>query len=185
MHKFLHHKDGQIEYHEEEGDVWYSYRETKHYSQGSYREYKTEGKVPTNIVSKGKEAIHTYVQEQVYLAVSSQKKRAAAHDAFAKNPDFPVEVRYKGILLKGRIDSASDRYLSVQLQEPYEGESGINFGWASAMVGHFIFDGHGRFSESAIQSAKKLLIQIYEEEEHKRKYADTIDLVDQLNDESD
>ena len=178
-HDFYHKTDGKIEYHVEKGDFWYSYREKQHLSQGSYRLFETEGIIPKEIVSEGKEAIETYVEQTVRDSVEKQKSRAKKRDDFAKNPNVAVEVRYKGVLLEGKVVAATGRWLGVELLKPYQGRSGVNYGFGSPAM----FNGTTTLSEDAVASAQRLLKQIYEEEAHKHQFKGLIDLAQELNDD--
>ena len=92
-------------------------------------------------------------------------------------------MSYDGVELKGKIISAVDGDLRVQLESPYIGLSGIHYGFASAMSGKYIFDKDGVFTEDAIVSAKELLVGIYKKQKHRQKHKKIIGLAEELNKE--
>ena len=121
---------------------------------------------------KGRENIDLYVKEKVESYLKERLEKINEQRKFEQSPDFSVEVKYKNILLRGKIIRASCRGLTVRLEEPFpeeKGERNINYGWASAMAGHYVFKGHCQFSEDAIETAKNLLKLIYKEIIEKRK----------------
>lgn len=177
----------EISYVERDGEIWFFHKEkeslpTKHHA-ASGRSYQSRGKVPPEVQSRGEVAVRIYAEQKVQEDMARQKETARNHDAFARNPDFPVEVRHDGKLLKGRIVSAEDSTLTVRLEEPYQGEKFVIYGFGSAMAGHYIFarDTPNTFSTDAIASARRLLIDLYQEEERKRKHQDAVTLVKMLN----
>ena len=87
------------------------------------------------------------------------------------------------VTLKGKIVSAVDGDLRVQLEEPHTGSSGIHYGFASAMSGHRIFKDDLTFTDNAIETAKGLLIGIYKKQKHYQQHKGTIDLASKLNQE--
>ncbi len=174
-----------IEYFEKEGRLWFSYEErvsrpTKVH-QEVYNLYESSGKIPKKIRNQGKEAIKKYAERKVKADIKKQKAETKKYDKFAKNPDFPVSVEHRGKILKGRIFSAEDSVLQVRLEEPYQGEHYVNFGFGSAVVGKHIFDSPTSLSEHAIEAAQKLLIRIYEEKKHYKQHKEVIDLAERLN----
>ena len=84
-----------------------------------------------------------------------------------KKPEIKIETTYKGIKLKGRIVSATARCISVILDKPYKGKSDINFGYASAMAGHYVFEKND-ISKAGMDGAKEALGWAYDKEETKR-----------------
>ena len=120
--------------------------------------------IPDEIRGRGN--IDLYVKEKVESYLKERFEKINEQKKFEQNPDFSVEIKYKNILLKGKIIRASIRGLNVRLEEPFQeekGERNINYGWASAMAGHYVFSSHCQFSENAIESAKDLLKMIYKE----------------------
>lgn len=170
----------QIDYFEKDGSLWFSCREEVFSRSGGHRIFRLSDKVPPQVVGRGAEAIRVYAERRVEREIGEQKRRAAEHDQFEQNPEFPVEVRYRGDLLQGRIVSAKNRNLVVDLREPYRGRKLIHYGWMSPDI----FDGENslKFSAHAIATAQGLLVEIYQEEEHRSVYQDTIALADELND---
>lgn len=170
----------EIDYFEEDGGLRFSYEEKVSSGSGGYRIFSLSDSVPPQVVKRGAEAIRVYAERRIKREIGEQKRRAAEHDHFAQNPDFPVEVRYRGNLLRGKIVSAENRDLVVALQEPYQGREFIHYGWMSPDI----FGGENRlgFSADAIATAQRLLIKVYQEQEHRRTHQDIIDLADELND---
>jgi len=178
-----HQKDGEVEFHEYQGELWWTFRQKVHTSKSSYRLYEVCRLIPTDVIAQGLEAVRGFAHQQVTEIVGKQKEAHARIDAFLADPDFPVSLEYEGVILKGRIDRASERYLHVRLEEPYVGESGVNYGWASAMGGHYILKGE-TFSEDAIGSARWILIDVYKRERHREQNREVIELAEHLNDDS-
>ena len=183
MSPFYHRKYGQIEYHEVEGSLWYSYQRKDDISPTAYYFYSFEGEIPSDIVAQGTDAIRSYATKQIERAVSDQERRIKEREAFCRNPDVPVEVMHKGVLLKGRIFRASVRHIEVRLEFPYEGELTINFGWASAIQGRYVLNEQG-FTADAIKSAQRLLIRMAEKAVHRDVHREVYDLLDDLNEDS-
>lgn len=174
-----------IQYFEKDGDLWFSYEEkvrvpTKLHA-AVEQVFESSGKIPKKIQKRGEEAIKKYAARRVKEGIKKQKAEAKEWEAFERNPDFPVSVEYEDRILKGRIISAEDYTLVVRLEEPYQGEASVSYGWASAMSGKYIFAGRQRFSEDAIDSAQKLLIDIYKKEQYYEEHKEIVDLAERLN----
>jgi hypothetical protein len=165
---------------EKRGALWWRYRETVALSEHSSRIYSAKGVVPSSVIKKGASAVRSYAEEQAQLQVSKAKEHHSKLDKFLKNPNFPIEAEYDGLTLKGKIDSASERFLHVVLEEPYHGDVGVNFGYASAVAGHFILEGEN-FSNYALRTARKLLVDIYIEQKHTADHSEIIHLAEVLN----
>lgn len=172
-------KDGRIHFWEQRGEVHFGFFEV--YRQ---RELRLSCCVPKDIRERGAAAIRAYATAQVRTWRTTQRAAIDRFDAYAAHPDFPVTTTHRGVALKGRIISAANSTLRVRLEEPYRGESFTQYGWASAMGGHYIFTKTGEFSTNAIASAKRLLTEIYNEARHRDEHRDTIALAGQLNRES-
>ena len=84
-----------------------------------------------------------------------------------KKPEIKIETTYKGVKLKGRIVSATSRCISVILDKPCKGKSDINFGYASAMHGQYVFEKND-ISEAGMDAAKTALGWAYDKTETKR-----------------
>lgn len=175
-----------IKYFEEDGELRFSYEEkvsipTKAHA-AVCREYKSSGRIPKKIQEQGEQAIKKYAERKVKADVRKQKVKDKKRDQFAKNPNFPVSVEYNGEILKGKIISADDSTLRVRLEEPYQGEDYVIYGFISAMSGRHIFDKLGNFSGEAIATAQRLLIGIYKEKKHYEEHKEVIDLAKRLTD---
>lgn len=149
----------------------------------SYRVYKTSGIIPKEVRDKSREAINEYATNKVREYLEKTEKELSELERFAKNPDFPIEFNHKGVTLKGKIVSAEDNTLIVRLISPHKGETSSRYGFATAWSGHYIFDNSSgiKFSDSAIEEAKKRLALIFDEENNKIKNVEIIALAEQLN----
>ena len=85
-----------------------------------------------------------------------------------KKPEIKIKTTHKGVKLKGRIVSATGGCISVVLDEPCKGESDINFGYASAMQGHYVFDKKKNISKAGMEGAITALRWAYDSAETKR-----------------
>lgn len=166
---------GRIEYSEKDGKLWYKHLDS------SYDVVISEGEIPSEIVKKGESAIQKYVEE----AVTAFEARSKRFREFGNNLNMPVSVRHRGIPLKGKIVYADSKYIGVRLEKPkkYAGESGMNFGWASAVAGHYVFQSgdEPKLSRSAIEGAQTVLTWIYDEKKNKEDNKSVIDLALKLN----
>ena len=86
-----------------------------------------------------------------------------------------------GTVLKGKIVSAEDSTLRVRLVEPFRGENSVIYGFGAGMARKYIFDKTGSFSNDALESAKRLLRDIYAEQNHYERHKRVIDLATELN----
>ena len=172
-----------IDYFEKDGELWFSCEQKVFNESGGCRTFSSSGKVPLQKVREGSEAIRLYVGQKVRREVQRQKREASAIDQHRRSSSFPIEVQYRGVLLKGKMSSSDGRFLQVVLEEPYLVHTGITYGWASAMAGRFIFDQNDprKFSAHTIAAAKGLLVEAYQEEEYRRAHQDIIALADELN----
>lgn len=176
-----------IEYFEKDGELWFSYEEhvsvpTKAHK-AVWQVFESSGKVPQDIVKQGEEAIKKHTQQKIKRAIKAQKAKAQKQEEYEKNPDFPVSTEYGNKILKGRIVSAEDETLTVRLEEPYQGEIKLHYGWASAMSCKYIFASHRKFSKSALESARQLLIDIYKKQKYYEEHKEVIDLAEKLSKE--
>lgn len=85
-----------------------------------------------------------------------------------KRKELKIQTTYHGVVLKGRITGASDKYIAVELDSPCKGKSGINFGFASAMANHYVFNDKGNISKAGMDGAKEALTWAYNKAETKR-----------------
>jgi len=176
-----------ITFESRDGRIHYAYHEreevpTKNHLQ-SWKVFQTEGVIPYEVAQEGEEAIETYAYDVVTAEIAKQKARDERISAFLRNPDYPVEVEYDGILLRGKIISGEDSTVTVHLDEPkeYQGEKFVIFGFGAAMAGHFVLDAEGSFSEHAIYAAHRLLIEIYEREKNGKEHESFAEILDRLN----
>jgi hypothetical protein len=177
---FTEQEDGKVYFYEQNDALWWSYRETKYLKSGEEQVYKAKGKVPKKLINQGQAAIRQYAKQRAYLAIQRAKERRTDLDNFLSAPNFPVQFTYKGVVLKGKIDFASHRYIHVVLESPLKGESGINFGLASAFAGHFVIE-NDTFSNAAIEAAQRLLVQIYRYQKRNLNLDQYSQLAQQLN----
>lgn len=185
---FFHLHKGEIEYHQVKGDLWYSYldRVESKVESGATRisTYKARGVIPQEIIEKGEITIREFAKSEVDEKINSQKEFNNQIDEHRKNLSFPIELQYEEILLRGRIKSLDGTVLTAELLEPYQGESHLQFGFASAMSGHYIFGRDGlNFSDYAIKRAEGLLVGVYHKEKEKAENPWIGDLVERLNKE--
>jgi hypothetical protein len=175
-----------MEYFEKDGKLWFSYTEkislpTKAHA-AAWRTFESSGKIPDNIQKQGKEAIKRYTAKKIKRDVAKQIDKAEKQDKFAANPNFPLSIGgYDGKTLKGRIISAEDSVLRVKLEEPFVGEDSVMYNFASAIQGKYIFSDLEKFSRDAIETANKLLVQIYKREKYREKNKEAIKLAEQMN----
>src|SRR3989338_3839265 len=104
-----------LEYEERNGELYYEYHKdvsvpTKHHA-AVYEVYESYGKIPKIVVKKGTSAIEKYVEEKIKTDVAKQVKKRKKEAVFEKNPDFPIETKYDGKVLKGKIISIEDTAL--------------------------------------------------------------------------
>lgn len=163
-----------LNFYEKKGKLHYKYRKSEsiptkvHTS--VHRIYRSEGLIPDEVVVQGDLIIQAYVDKKIAADLNTQKLRFDLHNAFAKDPNIPIKVRHNKILLRGRIISADDSTLRVRLEEPYQNEKFIIYGFGSAMAKHYIFKKNRmEFTNDAIKTAKSLLVRAYEEEKHRQK----------------
>lgn len=142
--------------------------------------YKYSGVVPREIVSKGTDVVKAYVEPLVNVEISRQKKEHFDRLAWEKDPNFPIEVMYEGVLLQGKIFAADASVLRVRLESPLTGETHVAFNMFSAMSGRYIFDKSGEFSSVAIKKAQDMLIGIYSKRK-REMMSKNHEIVDDLN----
>lgn len=174
-----------IKYFEKNGELWFSYENhvsvpTKIHA-AVYEIYKCSDIIPKEIIEQGEKSVKNYVKKKVKAYLKERKANDEKHNKFAANPNFPISVKYEDIVLKGKIISALDNVLVVRLEEPYQGEEYVIYTWASAKAKRYIFESLTSFSKDAIETAQKLLIQIYKEKKHQDENKEMIDLAKKLN----
>lgn len=153
-------------------------------NQEAYQVYELTEEIPQKLVKKGnKTAIKEYAEKQIAAYKEKVDKQNKKIEKFEKNPEFPLIVKYKNTILKGKIVSAQNNTLTVKLSEPFQGKEFTQYGFASAMAGLYILDQKSdeiKFSSNAIKTAKNLLIRIYEKE-YKKANNPTANLAEKLN----
>jgi hypothetical protein len=132
--------------------------------------------VPASIVEQGDTAIKQYAIERI----NDLKRRIARADAIEADIEkhhIPIRTVYEGMSLEGRIVRATARGITVELDTPLKGKSDINFGYASAISGHYVFTKEHALSPEGIEAAERALGRAYE----KALHAPEQRLVDRLN----
>ncbi len=177
---------GKVYFREIDGILWYGYFEPINYSSDGMvlNSYNTEGIIPEEIFALGYNAISAYATAKVNQEINSQKYLWKVQDDFDANPNFPLVTVYQGILLIGRIFKVFHSTLFVELLEPYRGKSNIHYGFASAMMGHHIFSDYLQFSDNAVKTAEKMLIEIYQKKKAEEANRNIIDAAERLNEQS-
>jgi hypothetical protein len=66
-HRFSHRKSGRIEYHEEDGNIWFSYKVSVAHPHiyNLFHTQEVADIIPESVIQQGKEAVRTYAKEQV------------------------------------------------------------------------------------------------------------------------
>lgn len=149
-----------------------------------YDVYELIEQIPLEIQNQGENAIINYAEGKVKKYFEESKAERKKTEEFLKNPDFSVNVAYEGKILRGKIFSAEDGVLEVCLEDPFQGESSVTFGFGSAMAGHYILDEESielKFSDYSINKAKEMLIEIYKSKIYEEQHRETIDLAEKLN----
>ena len=171
-----------VVYHEREGTVRYEFTE-------AYRgfSFDIKGTIPQHVVEKGKWAIRNYAIQNIALKIREHRVYADRQCTFYENPNIPVEVDYEGTLLKGHVSHEDGRRLEVTLDSPGSERAVINYGFGSAMAGHFMFDRKKSnddlpaLSANGLQWTERLLIDAYRAWRYRERNRATIDLVASLN----
>jgi len=136
------------------------------------------GEIPEEIIAQGDEAVRDYAQGKVDEFEGNLSKLEKFQEDIRKNP-LPVETRYDdGTLLRGKIIEADTKFIRTKMDSPVVGENEINFGMASAMAKHHVFDGFDKISEHGYNAAHRCLRELYEDLVVNKKERD---LVDRLN----
>src|SRR3989344_7196914 len=141
--KFYSYPYGQISYHRVGDVLRYHYTEKVESRMDSgatsVRTYNVQGTVPEEVVSEGEEAIKEFAKSKVEEKVNAEKESDRQRKEYRRNLRYPVELDYSGATLRGIIRANDSTYLMAELLEPYQGITGLNFGFASAMSKHYIF----------------------------------------------
>ena len=184
--QYVHRENGEIEFFTEEGALWFSYYErvavaTKHHRE-SWRIYSIQGQIPLVILGHGEDSlVRFYAKEEVDAYLVRKKEEERQMDEKLSNLNHPLEFSYDGVRLAGRVLSYVDTALTVQLDEPYQGQKYVIYGFGAAMAGLHAVDANGDLTEDGIESAHRLLVAIYEREKQKVEHGDMINLADRLN----
>lgn len=125
------------------------------------------GEIPERVVKRGKEAIRNYAQKKVDQFKKKWKRANKIEEDIRKN-HIPIQTNYKNeTFLEGRIVEATDKFIRVELDGPLQGQGSINFGFASAIVGRYVFDENHKISHHGYDAAYRALRSAYEDAIHK------------------
>ena len=172
-----------VSYEEKEGKLHYEYRDQ--HKETGFATVIT-GIVPAEVCKKGLSAVRSYAELAIEEEIKRKRPETEASIAFMKNPGVYISCFHGGVILEGRVIFATSRFIRVRLESPtsFRGEDVINFGFASAMAGHFIFDkdsDHLVLSQAAIEAAQRVLTWIYNKKKHRKDHGTVIDLAKNLN----
>lgn len=171
-----------IKYEVRNGNLHYEHREE---DKITMTVLVAEGFVPKEIVKKGKQAARVYAEANVRRQIAEGKEKTDAIIAFRRNPNVAISIRRKGVVVEGRIVFATPRRIDVELVSPpeFKGRGEINFGFASAIAGHRVFndDDPLAFSKSGLEGARTALGWTYDRQKYRRDHAKVIALAKQLN----
>jgi len=172
-----------VTYFEHNGVLWFLSQETAALLgkkvTGKWVIYETSGEVPYDVVDRGEDAVRKYVKDSTTRHVEGEKERMERWFAFAEDPDFPVSIRHDRKVLRGKVISVLNNTLVVRLEQPYQGERSVHYGFGS--TGSIFSD--SSLSEDAIRNAQKLLVRIYDEQLHYEESREVIDLAKWLKQE--
>ena len=164
-------KEG-LNFREDFGKIKFTYAEKV--EEGCYREIHEV--VPSDVVKSGKQSILDYANQKIEGHKAKWKRQDEIEESIRKN-HIPIKTRYKGMHLEGRIVEAVSRYIRVELDKPLQEKSIINFGFGSAMIGHYVFTEKHEISEAGYDGACRALGWAYEDALHKPEK----DLAESLN----
>ena len=133
--------------------------------------------IPKKVLHKGEQAVMKYAVQKLREAKKKWNEFEDAKDTIRKNPILVRTEYADGTLLEGRIIEATSRYVKVELDKPLKGERNMNFGYASAMVGQYVFAKGNKLSKHAYDVAYECLCNAYEEALRKPEK----DLMNRLN----
>jgi len=171
-----------IKYEVKRGNLHYEHHEE---DTGTMTVFVAEGFVPKEIVKKGKQEARAYAEADVERQIAEGKERFDAIIAFRRNPDVTVSIRRKGIVIEGKIVFVNPGRIDVELVSPpeFKGRGDINFGYASAIAGHRVFDDENplAFSKCGLDAARTALGWTYDRQKYRRDHAKTIALAKELN----
>lgn len=174
--------EGGLGFAEYEGELYFAFR-----IDYLGRKLIRYGKVPGDVQSEGEQAIKRNAEGRMKASFDAFKKRVDEDVAFERHSNVEVSVIHDEQVLRGVILSGDGRYFHLRMAHPYEIErercGGYNF--ASAMSKRFMFDrdSNGKlcYSADCIEGAERELIRMYEEKKYALRNADTIALVNKLN----
>lgn len=184
---FYHQQYDEIEYHRVVDQLWYSYSEksSRPADSGARLEktYRAQGLIPQEIISQGEGVIQEFVRTQIEERIGSEKEEDLQRREYLEDLRYPMVLNHFGVILRGQIRANDPTFLQAELLEPYQGVTGLNFGWASAMSGRFIFNKGDQptFSAIAIERGRGMLTSIYKREKEKAEHQEVNGLVEKLN----
>jgi len=175
-----------IEFFERKGRIHFECNERVYDVEGldagrAFRQYHTEGCVPKDVVTRGKEAIRQWVQNHVDKVITAQKKKDRKFDELYDAINVPIDTTYKEVVLQGKIVYI-DGALTVVLQSPVAGQSPFCYGhgFGAAMAGHKVWATSEKeltFTREALNYARAELVKIFENHLNAR----IIRIVNELN----
>jgi hypothetical protein len=174
--------DGNIHYAERLGKIFWAYSEG-----GMCRTFMSYGQIPDDIQAMGVDAIRSFAEKKVREELTERDARRRVFGDFCQNPNYPLEGECDGVALKGRIDyTDGGSVLRVRLESPLVGTRNIYYSTGAHFIGHHILrddmtDGTFQFTTNAVETAHRLLVEIYREVRHQRGQKPVLDLVQKLN----
>lgn len=160
-----------IKFFEKKGRVYFEYNEQVYDTEGpdageAFRQYHTEGCVPEDVVTQGKEVIRQWTRKHVDKVITAQKKKDKKFDELYNAINVPINTTHKGIILEGRIIYTDDD-LTVVLESPVVGQSPFRYGhgFGAAMAGHKVWVSSEKeltFTREALNYARTELVKIFE-----------------------
>ena len=177
-------KPKRICYQSEKGVLSFRYDEKvvcgDKYHPNAFRCYSTEGVVPAEIVSLGKDAVEEYVKGEVEKKIGKEKERDKELDRIRMNARADIALTYDGKELVGSIAWSSDeRHHVVRMESPFRGQKTLFYaeGFGAAMAGLRFWESPGVFSKGALERARRDLIEVYND----HKYHAVVSLAKELN----
>ena len=166
-----------LEYKIVEGTLWFSY---------SLNDRQHKETVPAHLINTGIDAIEVYVRERISKVKEEVRKKQARCQRKIAATDVPVTLVHDGIEITGHIKYAPPRYakehasIKVILETPEKYAEGREER-ESLFGGIEMFTDEGEVSASAIERARKILIEIYEKKKKRLVHPLLHDLADKLN----
>jgi hypothetical protein len=154
---------------EQNGTIGYKYHERidgKWRGRNTYKYYRGEGTVPTEVVTKGKDAIRSYIEDLAKQDIAEQKLKDQTWKEKRNKVKHNLSGTHKNQTLTGTILwSEKEEGFVVQLESPTQAVTywGYGEGFGASMAGTRKFvPGTFTFTPEAIQNAKSRLIELYE-----------------------